>query len=38
MELPFPPTPPDAAGVTLIVIDSVARPYSQIMQNPLPCR
>jgi hypothetical protein len=38
MELPFPPTPPDAAGVTLIVIDSVACAYSQIMQNPFPRR
>jgi hypothetical protein len=36
MELPFPPIPPYAAGVTLIVIDSVAGAYSQIMQNPLP--
>ncbi len=35
MEVPFPPIPPDAAGVTLIVIDSGARAYSQIMQNPL---
>jgi hypothetical protein len=36
MEVPFPPIPPDAAGVTLIVIDSGANAYSQITQNPLP--